>query len=397
MVQKFLKYGTTFCAVEHTVDKDSKEKLNFLQLKKQQKELVIASKYQFDTIEKLFPVLKPQKHLFLIINNQQVLFKKSNEIDKNQENLVKKSFPSLKLSEFYYEVLQADKHSFVAICRKDYVDNLIAQYEANGIAIVDFSLQNFVIQQLVPFLNENEINTSNSVISIQDNVISDIQKKSVQETPYNINNLDVTNNELLPLAGILSYYTYFQNNQVGFGELQNQLKQKQFHKRFYELGLKVALGSIFLILLINFMVFSSYRSEINLLDNELALNSNYKNALIQLQNNVSKKEKLVKSLTSLSSSKTSWVLNEIGKTVPKRLLLTDLEYQPLLKSIKKNKEVAVGTNQIIIKGISKSDSEFTKWIAALKEKAWVKNITILSYGKGKKTTTSFEYLITFTN
>jgi len=397
MLQQSLKYGNTFCAVEHTSSLDVKENLRFLQLKKKKKELIIESKGHFSSLAALLPSLQLQKHLFLVVNNQQVLFKKINEIESRQETIVKKAFPSIKLNDFYYEVLQYESHSFVAICRKEYVDHLIQQYESNGISIVDFSLHNLSIQQIVPFINQNEISTSNATISITDHAVLEIQSQAIKESEYLINNIKVTNEYVLPLAGIISYVTGYKNNQLGFGELQNKLQQKQFHKRFFQLSLKVVLGSLFLILLINFMVFSSHRSEINQLDSKLAINTNYKSTLLRLQNSVFKKEKLVKSITSLSSSKTSWYINEIGESTPKSLLLTALNYQPLLKPLRKDKEVLINIHRITVKGISKNNADFTKWIALLKEKKWIKSITILAFGKGKSTTTSFEYQITFTD
>ncbi|MDG2194265.1 MAG: hypothetical protein P8K77_05330 [Polaribacter sp.] len=215
MLPQLLTYGKSFAAVEHTVGADAKEIISFLQLKKKQKELVIESKGQVASFEKLLPAIQAQKHLFLVINNQQVLLKKVDAIDENQEHLVKIAFPSIKLSDFYYEVLSCKEHSFVTICRKAYVDDLIAHYESEGISVVAISFHNFAIQQLATFIEQEEIHTSNSLISLQKNSIVNIQNQATEKIVYNINDLQITNDELLPLAGIIDYYSGTQKEQLG--------------------------------------------------------------------------------------------------------------------------------------------------------------------------------------
>ena len=394
MIKQLLTYGNTFCAVEHSFTENATEEIHFLQLKKTKKELLIEAKEHFSSIEEALVNHKAQKHLFLIINNQQVLFKKIKETHPNHELIVKKAFPNIKLSEFFYEVSQQQESSFVAICRKEYVDKLIQEYSVNGVSIINFSLHNLAFEFITPYLNQSEIKTSNALITFADNTVENIEKKLVTEEEYTINNLQISNKYVLPLAGIISYFSNTANSQNNYTDLQQVLQKNYTSKRFYILGFKIALGTIFFVLLTNFVFFSQARKQLVTLTTQIEANTSYKNTLLQLKDRVDKKNELANSLTSLSTSKTSWYLNELGKSVPNTLQLNEIKFQPLVKSIKKNKEILVDKNKIIIKGSSKNNQDFSNWIAKLELENWIDTVVVISHGTGKQTTSTFEFVIT---
>jgi Tfp pilus assembly protein PilN len=396
MLKKLLTYGNTFCAVEHTAN-NSIEAFNLLKLKKEKKELKIIDNKQLESIDSVFSNLKKQQHIFLTINNQHVLFKHITGTFNADELIVKNAFPSIKISEFYYQIVSTTQKHFVAICRKKYVRSLIDQYQSNNISVIDFSLHNLAISTLNPFLDQESIWSSNAEIILNNSIIEDIQNKDVAEKKYTINNLSISNNFVLSLAGILTYYLKATNIKGNYIEFKNSLYQLYFNKRFYYLGLRGALSILFLVLLINFVIFSSLRKKASSLNNEILVKSNQKNALLNIKNRVDKKTKLVNSIYALSDAKTSSLINYIGESVPSKLQLTKLEFQPIKNSIKENKEIIVLNNKINIKGISKSNKLFTNWISDLELKDWVQKVVVVNYGKGKSTTAQFEFEITIKN
>ncbi len=393
MIRQLLTYGNTFCAVEHTVDAKSLEVFYALQLKKVKKELTSSNKDQYSSKPELFENLKAQKHLFLIVNNQHVLLKKVDATVLDKENAVKAVFPSVKMAEFYYEFSQNKEGNFVAICRKTYIDNLIAEYQTKGISVIGFSLQNLVIRSLMPFLKQSEIETSNSTVSFSEHKIVGIEKSNFDTTEYDINELKISNKHILCLSGILSYFYNTVRNASNFDVIESGLKTRYDNHRFNSVGFKAALGIVFSILLINFMIFSRAHSEMTRLNNDVLINSNSKNELLQLQKRVKQKVELTKSINSLSSSKTTWYLNELGKSIPKKIQLSIIYFQPLSKSIKKNKEIKVTENTILVKGISKNNDSFSNWTSELELKHWIEKIVIISHGKGKNSTSTFEFTI----
>jgi len=395
-VKELLTYGVVFCSVEHSSKKDGSELLISLQIKKKNKELTVESQNKYNSLKGAVSDLKSQKHIVLVINNQQVLFKKLDSVYQIKEQAVKAAFPSVKISDFYYQVLINESQTYVALCRKEYIHRLVAKYKAEGISVVDFSLHNLSVSILSSYVNQDEIHTSNAVLKYKNNELIEITKEDTTQQNYSINNLELSNQYILPFTGLLTAFWSENKTISNFGTYQNELSKEYYQQRFYSLGIKTALGFVFTILLLNFMIFSSSYSEMNQLNNEIQVNSSYKSTLIRLQSRVDKKKELSKNRESLSSSRTSWYLHELGKSVPKKVQLTSLTFQPLTKSIKKNKRILVNENNIIIKGISKDDHSFTNWFSKLELENWIEEV-VVSYGKGKKKNADFEFLIKIKN
>ena len=395
MLKKRITYGLTYTAIEHNTD-NSKEIFTFLQLIKKGKELIIKDKNTFSDFNRLLSFFKKEQHVFLIFNNHQVLSKEIAFIGDSSESIVKKAFPNIVLKDFYYEVYSTDTTSFVCICRKQYIDTLINNYKKNQVSIIGFSLGNLVIQNLLSFIDGREIQTSNSKLKIEDNQLKRIEKTIDNPvSTYIINDLEVTNRELLPLGGVLTYYLQ-KNNQLGLNKKTKELRDNYFQKKMLSIGLKTGLIFLFLVLLVNFLFFNYYHTQNNELRTEVQLNESYKSQLIKLQTQIDQKEKVIASLNSVSQSKVSLYLDELGVLIPNSVTLIDIKYQPLTTRIKKDKQITIFKNQLQVKGIVKNNEDFTTFINSLEKKEWVDKVIIIQFGKEKKET-FFEILIHINN
>tara|TARA_B110000046_G_scaffold172370_1_gene194079 strand:+ start:11053 stop:12225 length:1173 start_codon:yes stop_codon:yes gene_type:complete len=387
MMQQALKYGKSYAAIEHA----EKGCFTILRLAQKKNEFIIAQKKTTKDLEKGIEFLKGQKHVFLILNDEQVLSKKVAMTHEDEKVLIRNAFPNISLADFYYEVYQNTSHSFVCIARKDSIDSIINKYQKKGISVIDFSLGNLVIQNLQPFVENKTLFSSNAKIEFDTKFMNAIEKGSFSEESYLINDLEVSNTETLPLAGIISYYTKNESSTIHKG-----LSEHYFHKRFFEVGLKVGLGFLLILLLVNFFFFSSYRDKVSNLMGELQLSETYKNQLNKLQEEVTQKKRLVESVQSASNSKLSQYIDRLGNSTPKTILLSQIHFQPKEGLQKKDKPLSFKTGQIVVKGISKENEDFSNWVSILEQKKWIKNISIHEYGKGKKagSIAAFEFIIT---
>lgn len=391
-VQNNITYGKLFSAVEHIVTQQNPQ-INFLTFKRQKGEFVIEGEGNYSELIELSKFLKRGQHLFLIVNNEHVLSKSVNGKLDNQK-AVHSAFPNLNVDEFYYESYQNESDTLVSICRKDYVDKIIQEYQNNKINIIGFSLGNIIASHILPYIDKSEIQTSNALLSINNQKITDFKNiENIQEQSYDINGLKIKNSSILGLAGILSYYTNQSLTQTNFSDkialLQSNFKQK----RIFDLSLKICLGFIFTLLLVNFLVFSNYQDKINVLTAEIAVNENSKEKFLDLKDKVDKKKKIVDEISNSTNSKVSSYLDKIGATVPKTVLLSQVHYQPLLKNIKKENKIKYDKDEIFVKGFASKGDDFSKWIASLEKEEWIQTITVLNYGTGKKNNTEFSFKI----
>lgn len=391
-VQNNLTYGKLFCAVEYTITQQNSQ-INFLTLKKQKGEFIIEEERNFSELTDLFKFLRKDQHLFLIINNEQVLTK-SVKGKLDHQKAVLAAFPNLNSNDFYYESYQNDHDTFVSICRISYVDDMIEIYEKANLSIIGFTLGNIIVSQVLPYINQSEIQTSNAFLSLNNQKIIDIKKdENIHEQYYDINDLKIKGSSILCLSGILNYYTNQPLTQKSFDDKINLLHENFKQKRIFDLGLKVGLGFIFTLLLVNFLIFSNYRDKNSVFRNEIELNESLKENFLVLKNKVDKKEKIVNEISNSSNSKVSSYLDKLGATVPNSVLLTQIHYQPLLKSVKKEKEIRYNQDKILVKGFTTKGDDFSKWIASLEKEKWIQSVTVLNYGTGKKTKIEFSFKI----
>jgi Tfp pilus assembly protein PilN len=381
-----LTYGKQYTAVEHAEN----GVFQILQLTKKKNEFVISKQIKASSLKSVLSELKGEKHLFLIVNDGQVLSKKITTTTSNQNSILRAAFPSIAISDFYFEIYKNHQESFVMVSRKETIDNLIASYEKAGNSVIDFSLGNLVVKNLQTLVSNKEICTSNAIINFGTKEITTIEKETISNESYRINDLEVPNTAVLPLAGIIGYYS--KNTSSSISKI---LKEKYLQKRFFDVGLKTGLGFLLGILLINFLFFSSYREKVGNLTGEVQLSATYKSQLNKLQKDINQKKRLVKSVNATSHAKLSQYIEVIGSTVPNTILLTQMKYQPINGVLKVEKELLFDRYKIVVSGTSKENEKFSNWMAVLEQTTWIENVSILQYGKGKRNTSvaKFEFII----
>ena len=155
------------------------------------------------------------------------------------------------------------------------------------------------------------------------------------------------------------------------------------------------LGFLLFVLLVNFFVFSSYRDQVGTLSAELQISQTYKSQLGILQKTVTQKKQLIQGMQSGATTSISRYYDELGMSLPETSKLTQLHYQPKEGIQKDDKPINFKKEIIIVKGASKNDDAFSKWISFLEQKSWIKEISIVNYGRGKNrnTISDFEIII----
>lgn len=382
-----ITYGSIYTAVE--VSHNSS--YNVLSLKRKKDELDILLKKQYQHQDALFSELKKVKHVFLIINNEQVLTKDVSFTHIAKESVVKAAFPNISLNDFYYDVLDHGSSSLVSICRKEVVQKVIDEFQSKGVSVVQFSLGDTRFEKLLPFLNDFEFHTSKGLFEVSDHDVVKWTKNDGTTNTYDVNGLMVESYQLLPLAGVLSYYNGVTKSQED--NIQKRLVQEYGQKRMFQLGVRFGLGFLLVTLLINFFVFTYYRNEVSNLKTELSMNEIYRKQLLSLNDLVTKKKQLVESMNSVSNSKVIWYVDQISQSVPKTISLDNIGYQPITRSIKKDKALVFKTHEVTISGITKDDTDFTQWVSSLEKKSWIEKLSEMELDGEKSRYTSFNFVL----
>lgn len=392
-IKTYLKYGTHFCGIEHTICNGENLIYGTIFIKSK-KTVDVESFFNEYSIENTIAKLSKKQHIFLVINDDNILTKRIESEQTELEKLVHNAFPNINLEDFVYEVLTQHNNHFISICRKEYVEELISNYKNFGGFVINISLGNTLASNIVQYIKEETLLSSNANIVLKDNEIISIERREVESIAnYDINGLKINNNQVLSSAAALAEILQNFNPRTNFNVLKKSIREDYLQSRFFSLFLKFSLIFILCLLLINFLVFNHYYNEVHTLQQTSMLNQSTKQKIIELDANVNKTQKMVDDMFKSSSSKSSFYVNSIILGLPDSIILTELIYQPILKSIKIGQSIETNINTIIISGESNNSAQFSKWIGDLEAIEWIKKVEISNYEDVSKSLSNFNLKI----
>ncbi|WP_430412803.1 hypothetical protein [Kordia sp.] len=359
-------------------------------MQKKKNTLEISDSFKGETVEEIAGKLPKKQHAFLIVNNNEVLSKHIKSNEKESNRLLFNAFPSVSLNEFYYEINSNQNYHTISICRKSIVDKFIDEYKKHHISIIGFSLGNTNVSLVNSLIDNATYYTSNALITKENDVITEIQL--FEETPkqsYEINGLRIQNTQLLAFSGALSFITQTKEAVSNFEEKELSLLQNFKQQRFFSQFLLSGLGFVLMILLVNFFVFSSYYTEVEMLKETSQVNVIKKDKLLKLKVSTDEKQKMVDDILKNATSRSSYYIDKIALSLPNTIQLSELNYQPIVKRIKKEKPVELQKHTIVISGISTDSDLFLNWIHTLESFDWILHVTPINYGSTAKNSTNF--------
>lgn len=337
----------------------------------------------------------PKKRAFLVINTNNVITKIERASRVNEVALVQKVFPNLKLEDFFYEITSYENSQFISICRKSYVIECLEFFKQKGITITGFSIGISNITILIPFINTESFSlNSKEIVATEDGVEEIHSGNNNSEQQHNVQGMLLTAKELLGFANILTYIKNSHGEKSNFASINLALKEEGIHSHLFNVFLKSGIVLILISLLINFLFFNHYYTRTESLRQIQQVNKANKSKIMELTKIVKDKEKLIDDVISSSSSEVSYFLDALTYELPKAILLSIVDYQPLGKQIKENKEIQIRENELIVSGISADSKVFSSWIETLETYNWIEKVGITAYDYSQKEASEFSLIIT---
>jgi hypothetical protein len=367
----------------------NEEKIATLQVERKKDQLTIAAEQMHHSREDLLKE-KSKLSAVLVINTSQVLQKEVQGTDPNDKKLLHKAFPNLQLNDFYFEIWRNDMTSCITICRKGYVEELLEALKPY-FKIFSVSLGISSISGLKTFTNANTLSTNTQTVDLNDP--EHIVSNGVLAGGMDINGLKITNTHLLGFSAALGLVVQFATT-GSIQELNERLAEAYRQDSFFDRGLKIGIGLLLSILLINFFFFSHYFDKAREGEEAVSLNKAGIEKMVKIRERIKNKELALGGLTGNAGSKSSLLINQMVKDMPTTLLLTKIDYHPLDKKIKKDEAVLTLNDQISISGTTISNNDFTGWIENIEKIDDIKNVTIANFGKDSEDNTVFTLKIT---
>ena len=345
------------------------------------------------TINKLSSIQEITNHItasipvILSIGGRGIIHKEA-EKENGEVNWLQ-LFPNTQKKDFYSQSFDiADNNSYFSIIRKELVDNILQEFKMHKIFIVDFFLGPVSINQIIPFLNSDKLKIPNYLIDInKDNKLIQNFKYTGSaddnEIDYFIENEKIQSDVLIPYANAISYYIGVENISTDIEKIEFE-KKEFIYKQLVSILFFGFLGILFLILLINFILFDTYKNKKNGAAVQLAHNKELINRLEKLQKDLKVKEEIINNADILSSTKWSYYADRIAISLPSKISLTEMVINPLSKKVEPGNEVLFIKNIIEISGKTSSSIYLNDWIKILNQEDWISDIEIINFTQENK-------------
>jgi len=353
-------------------------------------ELAIDSQGVYKTIEESANMLL-KKPVTLVVNTNKVLTRKVAETAKSSQ-ILSEAFPNLALEDFYYQIYTSPQSAFVSVVRKEYVHEIIRKFRDCEVEITNFVVGPIHVSGVQRFITNNKLETLGQAIVFDQEAkaITNIQPlQEVETKEYEVEGQIIESSNLLGVSVLINDLlgvTLESNIQ----EKNQELKKRYSEKQFFKNTLLYGVGGLLCVLLINAFVFNRNFSQIQSLQEEAQVFNSHKKQLENKRTQVKSKEAIVQSILNTGFSKSSFFVDRIIQVLPKSILLEQFGYQPLTRSIKKNKKIEIEKNVLEIKGTSNNKEEFNDWLKQLENFGFVNNVIIEEYGVVKGKEASFE-------
>ncbi len=387
-----LLIGKQYIGIEHFSLKNE-EKTAIILIEKKNEELIITQKDKVSYTKQLAEKWNRKLPYFLVINTNQIIQKEIDSTDSNDEKLLHKAFPNTNLGEFYFEIYRLEERSIVAISRKSYIDDLLTDYRKQEIYVAGLSLGVNTLSEITNYTDQGVLFTNHQIISFQgDTPIIKTTSKHLENT-YTINGLRIKNDQILAFGGILRLLlgaTLNSGNTIVFSQ---KIYEDYTQKSFFSKAIKLMIGFLLTILLINFFVFSHYYTLEQQTSESLILNKSSLENITNIKKRIQTKELKVKAAIEMTSSQSSLIINEITKKIPQSILLTEIIYHPLEKKIKEDESITIKEKTITVSGITVNNEAFTEWIEKIEKLNWINTVVITNYGVNDINQTDFSVKI----
>lgn len=327
-----------------------------------------------------------QEPLAITLTGKGVLIKRTEKLEAVSEQSLQRLFPQMKLAEFYVQHFPAGAFSFIAMVRKEIVDEVTGAFKKGGTPVALLSLGPFVVDQVLPQLNAYSGNLQfdgHQVILNEAKEWDTYQYHADYQSSFPIK-VDI---EVLPEVFLLGYATAFQlilNDRLNLiepdiPEIQENLRELSAKLKFRKYGTLLLL-LFFVLLMVNFLLLSRYTSDNQVLMSQAGQKSDLFENRQKLEESLKQKEGLVKRLGWNKGYPYAYLCDQIGQTVPAEIKLDEIQINPLLNAVKGlTKESQLEVGQMRIRGQAKSVYSVNDWIYLLKEKKWVKEVRLEKY------------------
>lgn len=376
------------------IQKDGSCEISCCQVITDHKQLTIEKKVELDAIDVLPRHLDIKIPLALNLSGKGILFKQLTAIPEDNQHDISRILPDLNSNDFYLQQFISGDQVFVAMIRRTVADHWINILQHQGFTVLMLSLGPFPVAYILNQLNiyENEVVFNGNKIS-RDEAMNwtGLSLDPSFTAPFTLK-LD---SEVIDQKLVLPYATAFQLVlaakleliRANVEALEARFQQTIDTKKFKVKGALV-LGVFFVLLLVNFVVFSWLNSENIQLNEKVSLSANSSSDMQALTDKIKEKETLLNDLGWDGGINKATLVDQLAALLPGEITMKEIAINPVDDLGNRNRqELKFIDHRIRMAGSSARIIEVNEWIARIKTKKWVKNVQLENYNYNNELST----------
>ncbi|MGE0637859.1 MAG: hypothetical protein AB7G44_08380 [Bacteroidia bacterium] len=391
LIQKGLSSITSspvVTGVEVVVKSDNEFAFNLITIERKKESLLITNKINNVTdIQKVIEALDINSPVVIVVNGKGIMHRKLQANNRQGASSISAVLPNAKEDDFYIQKFSDD---FVSIIRKSVLDKIVGVFLAAKIWVCEVSVGPFSLQTLNSFISVNEgaMYAGDFKVLFVEGKISLIEaKEAIIDSTIHVGNEQLKQSELIPFAAAFGYILKDSNRPIiQIASIESTAKEFFYSKVFKATGWSVLI-TFFVLLLVNFVLFSVYTEKLNVAQASLTLGQQQIQEYTRLKNELSEKEKFLREAGLSGSSRTSFFADRIAMDLPHDILLEQLLINPSEKKIREGEQADFIQKVIVVKGSCDNSPVLNAWLKILKENDWVRDVEVLNYdhsGSGSK-------------
>lgn len=379
--------------LELVIKPDESWQYNFISVKKKNKDQIeIAEEHiSLDAIDSLKSIVTNKYPLCLIINGKGIISKKVHSSqDDTKESLIQKALPNARNDEFYLRSYGAsDNFSYVSLIRRSLLEEILEIFNKNKICVTEVFWGPFSVGSIITLngMTQGEIVTENYKFIVAEGKITEY---SVIEETITESDLFKIGTEKLKIQSLVSFGTlinhFYDNNAENTSDIPTVIdsENEYLSLRLFVKTAWCALVFVFVVLLLNFVLFDHYNKSQRDLSSQV---SQFNDVLVNqdtLKKNLESKKELLEKSGLIESSKISFYSDRLASVVNEGITLTKLEVNPLVNKTSENvEETGYGFKNdcIEITGTADNSTFLNKWTKDIKVFQWVKDVAIKNYNR----------------
>jgi hypothetical protein len=337
-------------------------------------------------IEDLVKHFAAKSFIALNLSGKGILQKQTERIEEIDQHNFGKILPNANPDDFYVQNFISGDQSFVSVIRKSDADKWISRLQELGFVPLALSLGPFPAQNIIPQLNiyGNEIIFNGNIIQRDENgnwTSCRYDETALSQFPVKIELEAISEKLIVPYAAAFQMVLASGLDAI---EAHVPALETAFQQRLTDNKLKVkgvmVLAVFFVLLLVNFILFSWLGSSNSQLANQVSITAQSTTDLQSVNDQVKQKEGLLKNLGWEGGINKSVLVDQIASLLPPELSWREVAVDPVdLSSSRTQRSLIFFNREIRITGNSQKIIPVNEWIARVKTKAWVKNIQLDSY------------------